>query len=90
VTGGWRKLHNEKAPYVIFFSSYYYDSEKEDHMDGLVARRNVKRYKTFVGMPEGKSILGRSSTDWRIILKWILRKKFWWCEFDSYAQNRDR
>jgi hypothetical protein len=56
VTGGWRKLHNEKAPYVIFFSSYYYDdSEKEDHMDGLVARRNVKRYKTFVGMPEGKS-----------------------------------
>jgi hypothetical protein len=44
--------------------------------------------RNFCLKPEGKRPLGRRKHRWRIILKWILTKKFYNVDFIHLAHNR--
>jgi hypothetical protein len=77
VTGGWRKLHNEK-PHNLYFSPSIIRMTKSRRMRwlGHVARMGERRnaYRILVGKPEGKRPLeGQDLGGWAI-LKWILER----------------
>jgi hypothetical protein len=94
VTGGWRKLHNEKlhnlqpSPSIIRMIK-----SRRMRWAGHVTWMRVKRnaYRTLVGKPEGKSTLGRPSRRWVDNIKKDLREIGWggmgWIDL---AQNRDQ
>jgi hypothetical protein len=67
VTGGWRKLHNEKL-HNLYSSPSIIRMMKSRRMRwaGHVARMGAKRnaYRILVGKPEGKRPLGRSRRRW--------------------------
>jgi hypothetical protein len=78
VTGGRRKLHNEELHNLYFLPHVIRINKSRriiwvEHVEGMDAMRNA--YRVFVGKQEEKSPLWRTrNTDWRIILKWILKK----------------
>ena len=52
------------------------DEITEDEMGGACGtRRRRKDRKVFVGKPEEKRLLRRSTRNWKIIMKWILKKQ---------------
>jgi hypothetical protein len=72
VTGGWRKLHNEKLHNL--YSSPNIIQVKEDAMSRACSTNGEKRnaYRILVGTPEGKNHKEDQGVGGRIILKWIL------------------
>jgi hypothetical protein len=80
ITGGWRKLHNEKLHNLYSSSSIIrMIKSRRVRWAGHVARneenRNVCRI--FVGNPEGKSPLGRPRRRWVDNIKMDLREIGW-------------
>jgi hypothetical protein len=73
VTGGWRKLHNEKlhnlyaSPNIRMIKSRR--MRWAGHVAQMVAKRNV--YRILMGKLEGKRPPGSPRSGWAI-LKWIL------------------
>jgi hypothetical protein len=77
VTGGWRKLHNEKLHNLDFSSSVTRMSEsRRMKWAGHVARMEEKRNacKRLVGKPEGKRPLRRPRRRWVDNIKTDLRE----------------
>jgi hypothetical protein len=76
VTGEWRKLHNEDL-HNLYSSLDIIRQVKSRQMRwaGLVARMGEERkvYKVLVGMPEGKSPLGRPRHRWEDGIRMDLR-----------------
>jgi hypothetical protein len=94
VTGGWRKLHNEKlrdlysSPSIIRIIN-----SRRMRRAGHVARMEEKRnaYRLLVGMPEGKSPLGRSRRRWVDNIQMDLLEIGWGCvDWIGLAQDRDK
>jgi hypothetical protein len=93
VTGGWRKLHNEKL-HNLYSSQNIIRMIKsksmkwEGHVVCMGERRNA--YNILVGKPEGKRPLGRSRLRWedniKIDLRVIVLEGVEWIHL---AQNRD-
>jgi len=47
----------------------------EDEMGGACGTRRKENRKVFVGKPEEKRLLRRSTRKWKIIMKWTLKKQ---------------
>jgi hypothetical protein len=77
VTGGWKKLHNEEF-HTLYPLPYINRVTKLRRMKwaGYVALLEQMRsaYKTLVGKPERKGLLGRSRCRWEDIIKLDLKE----------------
>ena len=77
VTGEWRKLHNEElndlycSPNIVLVIKSR-RMRWAGHVVHMGERRGI--YRVLVVKPEGKSNLGETDVDGRIILRWIFRK----------------
>jgi hypothetical protein len=94
VTGGWRKLHNEKL-HNLYSSPSIFRMIKSRRMRwaGDVARMEEKRnaYRIFLGKPEGKRPLGRPTRRWVDNVKMDLREIGWnGIDWIDLAQDKDR
>jgi hypothetical protein len=79
VTGGWRKVHNEEL-HNLYSSPYLWMIKSEKMMwAGHVARMGkiINAYNILVGMPEGKSPLGRPGHRWKDVMKIYFGKEGW-------------
>jgi hypothetical protein len=94
VTGGWRKLHNEKL-HGLYSSPSIVRVIKARRVRwvGHVARIGELRgaYNILVGRPEGRRPLGRPRRRWEDNIKIDLRE-IWFGDVDwiHWAQDRDR
>jgi hypothetical protein len=94
VTGGWRKVHNEKL-HNLYSSPNIIRTIKSTRMRwaGRVARMGEKRnaYRILVESPEGKRPLGRPRRRWVDNIKMDLREIGWggkdWIDL---AEDRDQ
>jgi hypothetical protein len=94
VTGGWRKLHNEKLN-KLYSSPSIIRVTKSRRMrwSRHVARMGEKRnaFRILVGKPEGKRPLGRPRHRWVDEIKMDLREIGWdGVDWIDMAQNRDQ
>jgi hypothetical protein len=76
VTGGWRKLHNEKLHNLYSSSNIIRKIESRRICAGHVARMGAKRnaYRISVGKQEEKGTLGRPRRRWVDNIKMDLRE----------------
>jgi hypothetical protein len=92
VTGGWRKLHNEKlrdlysSPSIIRIIN-----SRRMRWAGHAARMDEKRnaYRLLVGKPEGRRPLGRRKRRWANTIKMDLLE-ISWGGVDWIGQDRDK
>jgi hypothetical protein len=94
VTGGWRKLHNEK-PHGLYSSPSIVSVFKARRMRwaGHVARMGEVRgaHNILVGRPEGRRPLGRPRHRWEDNIKMDLREiGYGVVDWIHLAQGRDR
>jgi hypothetical protein len=78
VTGGWRKLYNEKL-HNFYSSSSIITMMKWMRWAGRVERLVEKRnaYRILMGKPKGKRPLGRPRRRWVVSIKMDLRETRW-------------
>jgi hypothetical protein len=94
VTGGWRKLHNEKL-HGLYSSPSIVKVIKARRMRwaGHVARMGVVRgaYNILVGRPEGRRPLGRPRRRWEDNIKMDIREiGFGDVDWSHLVQDMDR
>jgi hypothetical protein len=94
VTGGWRKLHNEKL-HILYSSLNIIRQRISRRMRwvGHVARMGEERnvYKVLMGKPEGKRPHGRPRHRWEDGIRMDLKKIGWGSvEWIQLAQDMDR
>jgi hypothetical protein len=84
VTGGWRKLHNEKLRYL-------YSSPSRINKDKMgracsPSEREEEAYRILLGKPEGKGPQGRPRR------RWVDLREIGWDGMDwiNLAQDRDQ
>jgi hypothetical protein len=94
VTAVWRKLHNEEHHYLYSLPSIIrIIKSRSMRWVGHVARMGEKSivYRLFVGKPEGKRPLGRSSRRWIDNIKMdLLEREFFGVDWIGLAQDRYR
>jgi hypothetical protein len=91
VTGGWRKVHDEKL-HKLYSSPSIIRMIKSRRMRwaGYVARTGEKRnsYRILVGKPEGKRPLGRPRRKWVDNIEMDLyRERTGWSGLDGYGSE---
>jgi hypothetical protein len=79
VTGGWRKLHNDKLHYLYSSPSIIrMMKSRRLRWAGRVARMEEKNaYRILAGKPDGKRPLGRRRHRWVYNIKIDLREIGW-------------
>jgi hypothetical protein len=63
VKGDWRKLHNEEL-YNLRFTTIIRRMIWAGHVAHMGGMRNTRTYRTLVGKPGGKRLLGRLWSRW--------------------------
>jgi hypothetical protein len=91
VTGGWKKLYNEKLHNLHSSPSIIRIIKSRTSWAGHVARMGEKRnvYRLLVGKPEGKRPLGRSRHRWIDNIKMDLLE-IGWRELNWIGLDQDR
>jgi hypothetical protein len=78
VTGEWRKLHNEELNDLYSLPNVVrVVKSRRMRWAGHVSRIGEERWvhRVLVRKPEGKNHWGEPGENWRIILRWIFRKR---------------
>jgi hypothetical protein len=94
VTGGWRKLHNEKLRDLHSLPSIIRMTKSRrmrwaEHVAQMREKRNM--YKLLVGKPEGKRSLGKPRHRWVDNIRIDLGEIGWGgVDRTGLAQNRDK
>jgi hypothetical protein len=86
VTGGWRKLHQEKL------HNFYCSPDIIRAMGGACSMHGEMRnaFKIMVGKPEGKRPLGKPKHRWEDVIKMDLREiGFGTVDWIHLAQDKD-
>jgi hypothetical protein len=81
VTGGWRKLHNGKL-HKWYSSPSMIRMFKSRRMIRNEWREKRNAYRTLVGKPEGKRLLGRPRRRWVNNIKVDFRDMMGWYELN--------
>jgi hypothetical protein len=80
VTGGWRKLHNEKLHNLYFSPSIIrmIKSRRVIWAGHLAQVGEMNAYRISVGKPKGRSQLGRPNLRWEDNVTMNLREMNWY------------